>query len=500
MYDVSSNFKNSIKEPIKEIDAYLLLEDLTIITPADDLVSLKIESENGVGKLVMKKIEIKLLGYHSVLLSEKINAYVGVKTETGYEYINYGQFLITEVEDSKDTGMSILKGYDSMIYTNVAYSSVDVQYPCTVYQYALAVCQKCGLTLASESWPSSDIDIESDRYIGIDGMQYRDVLNDIAAASGTIAILSNDKLYFKSITNTEETLTYDDLKTLKLQPKYGPINGVVIARTPQEDNVAVQDEESVQENGLTEYRIENNQLIDDKREDYLQNLANQMFGLEYYPFEAKTIGLAYFEIGDMLTIQAEDGDYSVYISSISLNVDGSINETIKSSSVEKTNTNYSRAGGLTKRINRTEIIVDKQAGEIESAVEATVQLYGELQGVQADLQFQITNQATLIQQNSQEIILRALQETVDREFGSTNDRVDMLETHLIVSADGVRVVGNDASSYTYYKDKEIGMVVDGQTQFTQTQYGTNTHAINIDGWVGEVVNSGNTYIKHKKGS
>ena len=43
---------------------------------------------------------------------------------------------------------------------------------------------------------------------------------------------------------------------------YGPINSLVLAREPLNDNVYIQDEESIEENGLTELKISNNPILD----------------------------------------------------------------------------------------------------------------------------------------------------------------------------------------------------------------------------------------------
>lgn len=392
MYNVSNAFKTAIKQPIKEVDAYVAYEvvngqttETRTITAADDLLSVKIEGENGVGKAVLKKVEIKALGHYIQLLNETVNIYVGVKaqseytTENGFEYINYGTFIITEVEISEDKGYTTCKGYDLMILANQDYEEVGLEYPCTVYAFTNAVCNKCGISLGSDSWPNSTVELASDRYVGIQGTQYRDVINDVAAASGTIAMIKNDQLFFDFPGETNEILTYEELKTLKFLPKHGPINSVVLARAPQEDNIVVKDDASITLNGLTEYRVENIQLIDDQREAFAQAIANQVFGFEYYPFEVKTIGLAYLEIGDIITFESENGNYSTYISSFSLSLDGGISEALKSSKIEQANTDYSRAGGLNKKLNKAELIVNKQLGEISGVISSYDERVGDLE-------------------------------------------------------------------------------------------------------------------------
>ena len=55
------------------------------------------------------------------------------------------------------------------------------------------------------------------------------------------------KKHTHNIVSFTETLTYDNLKKAKLEPKYGPVNSVVLARTPAEDNIVVKDDESITE-------------------------------------------------------------------------------------------------------------------------------------------------------------------------------------------------------------------------------------------------------------
>ena len=165
-----------------------------------------------------------------------------------------------------------------------------------------------------------------------------------------------------------ETLTYANLKKAKLEPKYGPVNSVVLARTPAEDNIAVTDEESIAENGKTEVKLANNEILDDDRETLAQPILDAVDGFYFYPFEITTEGHGWYEVGDRLTIT--DGIYSweIIVSNISLSIGNGIKEVIKGVAPSETQTNYALAGGITKTIYNTEIKVDKQGQEIISVV------------------------------------------------------------------------------------------------------------------------------------
>lgn len=216
----------------------------------------------------------------------------------------------------------------------------------------------------------NDWQITQDLWENIDGITYRDIFVQIAQATGSTCIIGNDdKVYFKPITNTGEQLTYDNMFKLKLEDKYGEINSVVLSRTPQEDNIYLRDEESVHANGITEFKIENNEIIDKDRDNAIVPIFNALKGISYYPFETTTEGLGWYEIGDSFNIVSDTGDvFNTALFNFSITIDGSVKETLKAVAETKTQTQYQYATSIAKRVKNTEIIVNKQDGEIRSLV------------------------------------------------------------------------------------------------------------------------------------
>jgi len=216
----------------------------------------------------------------------------------------------------------------------------------------------------------NDYPITQELWENVDGITYRDILVQIAQATGSTCIIGNDdKVYFKPLNNTGEQLTYDNMKKLKLEPVYGEINSIVLSRTPQEDNVYMRDEESVELNGLTEYKIENNEIIDKDRDSAMTPIYNALHGISYYPFETTTEGLGWFEIGDSFDIVNDTGDvFNTSLFNFNITIDGGIKEILKTVAETKTQTQYQYATTIAKRVKNTEIIVDKQGQNINQLV------------------------------------------------------------------------------------------------------------------------------------
>lgn len=371
MIRVSDDFKNAMQEPVKELQAFLSYNDVSM-RDSDDLVEFKVSCESGLCKTAMRKLEAKYLGEYN-LLGKWIHVGFGVKLSSGaFEYLDYGDFLVTEMTTVKDTGETTIVGYDLMIKTMTKYVDPEFTYPMTLYEYTKSLCEILGLKLKNTTLNvNSEWEITRELWSNIDGITYRDIFQQIAQATSTTAIItSENEIYFKPITKTNESLTYDNMLKLKLEPKYGEINSVVLSRDPLiGEDVFLKDDESIHLNGLTEFKITNNEIIDKDRENAITPIYNYMHGLSYYPFETNTEGLGWFEIADNIDIVNDSGEiFNTTIFNYSISIDGSIKETLKTSAETKTQSQYQYATSISKRVKNTEIIVNKQEENITSIV------------------------------------------------------------------------------------------------------------------------------------
>lgn len=370
MIVVSDDFKTAMKQPVKEIQAFVDAGDF-VIRDEDDLISFKVSCDSGLCKSAMRKLDVKYLGEHN-LVGKWVSAGFGVKLPSGaFEYLHYGSFLVSEQTTTKDTGVTDIVAYDKMINAMKAYEPLNVAYPVDVFTYAQALCAACGLELGNSGFPvNGGLAIEKELYENINGITYRDIFVQIAQATATTCVIGNDdKLYFKPLTATGEQLTYDNMLRLKLEPQYGPVNSVILARTPQEDNVYQRDEESVQTHELTEIRIENNEIVDKDRAIALPPIFGALNGVTYYPFETTTEGLGWYEIGDCFDIINDTGDtFPAALFSFNITIDGAVKETLKTTAETKTQTQYQYATTIAKRVKNAELIVNKQEQYIQSLV------------------------------------------------------------------------------------------------------------------------------------
>jgi len=369
MYSISEDFKSAMQAPIKELQGFINTDEHTI-TSENDLIEFKITVDSDLTATAMRKLEFKSYGEYN-LLNQWVEVGFGVKlNDNSFEYLTYGDFLITEQTYIKDEDTSTYIGYDKMITTMQSYNTLNIEYPITLYDYTVELCNEVGVELFNDNFlVHNNWIIDGELWENINDITYRDIITQIAQVTCTTAIIHDNKLYFKPLTATNESLTYDNMMNLKLENLFGEINSIVLSRSPQEDNIYMKNDESIDANGLTEWRIENNEIIDKNRESAISDIYDAMYGISYYPFESKTEGLGYFEIADNIDIVNNEGDlFNTSIFNITITFDGGINEVLKTIAPTLTQTQYKYASTISKRLKNTEITVNKQEQYINQLV------------------------------------------------------------------------------------------------------------------------------------
>ncbi len=373
MIGVSETFKNAARQPVKTIRASITVGE-QVYSSADVLMSLTKEDTGFYFGVATKSLSFKLLGTDYDLLNELATVSLELLTdeqENIWEECNLGLFRVYSQASDLDKGTTTFQAYDPIgIMGKQKYGAGDLQFESSVSNLVSQLALRFNLSYQPIDLVKGNYVISEDLYAKISEITHRDILAEIAGATASLAMVSGNTLRLRQLGETSlETLTYSNLRKVKLEPKYGPVNSIVLARTPQEDNIAETDNESVTEHGLTEIKLANNEILDDDRQELILPILNAADGLKFYPFEATTEGHGWYEIGDRLTITDGTNSWDVIVTSISLTIGSTgIKETLKSVAPTETKTNYALAGNSMKSVFNTEIKVDKQNQKIENIV------------------------------------------------------------------------------------------------------------------------------------
>lgn len=389
MLAVSNTFKTAMRQPMRQIRAHLKFDGGVIVSSDDNLINFEIERAGAPFLSSMSGFSATIIGTDLNLTGRNLEIFVEVQTDFAqntFEKINLGTFTVAEQSVNFEKLTTTLKGYDQMgELASRDYVPNMIGFPITVVDLAERIAQIFELGFNRENFqnlPSANFEITQDLWAKINKTTFRSILDEICGATATTAQIVDSTLKFTPIkTPIVDTLTQSELFKLKFAPKSAPINALVLSRQPQEDNIALRDEEAVGRDGESEIKLANNEILDKNRAELIEPIFNAVKGFNFQPFEAETIGIFWFEIGDRILIQnGETSRAEGVISSIRLEISqNSIKEILTGKPLQKTKTDYKRAGGIAKTIFNTEIIVDKQNQLIENIVEEKREFEGRVE-------------------------------------------------------------------------------------------------------------------------
>lgn len=423
--------------------------------------------------------------------ASEINIKVGVKLEDdeNYEYTDWGEFVVYEYEDCIDTNSYKLTLYDHLIDTHIKYDDdpLNLNYASntiTVGTLFQAICTKFGFTNMTPTFTNSTKIIHEDKYAGLD-VTYRDILDEIACVAGGFIKIFDKNIYVAYPTETGQVIDEHHLKSLNIGEKVGAFNTLVLARSPQEDNIYYPT--NIPEEDRVAIRIENNQIMDKNREDYIVDLYNRLNGLEYYPFEYESFGAGYHEFGDIITLVNLDGKrYKTIMMNVVDNINTGITEKAYSEKTTFAETKYQYATSIEKRITNTEIICNKQENQIllliqsTSSMEQTItQIQLDVDGITEDVQ-QLTSDLVTVKNE-------AVQEAVEQASENLGIALQDYSTTVEVETKIETKAGQITTDLTAEIDVKLDNYAD--TEELANMFSNYSTTIQMENYVNETVGS-----------
>ena len=345
MIAVSTAFKNKAVADARQYLAFVE-SGTDKIEEDDDLVSVKIMANGDMGRAVIRKAEFSYTGNYS-FLGKSVNIQIGLVltynadgTPATWEYIDYGDFKVDEVEVDPETGVTKATAYDAMIDALEAYEPVALVYPATLKQFVEAVCAKFGWTLTTATFTNHDLTFTEELF-PFETYTYRQALERVAEVAGAVLFFNAEGLVVKNVSEAVlETIPLGSLTKLSVENEWGTLNSVASAYPPFGEMLfdggyftdPIQDEagEAILDEAGEEIGEELRQVIDNLKQYLFNNnpiatqgamegLFDALEGYEYYPFRINTVGLGWFELGDRVIIQdSTPTDYETNIMNVEI--------------------------------------------------------------------------------------------------------------------------------------------------------------------------------------
>ena len=380
----TSKFKENIKKMGRELDSKItyILGDEKIELGADELNSITPSYQGALLKSVMKQLDID--SNVIIPVGTILNYQFGVKIDGEYEYINFGNYVVKDIEKQEDTNSYKITCYDKLLFSMIDYVNLDITFPITIRDYINYLCGVLSIEFANKNDVFANYDKELTKEVYLDengeniGYTFRDIFDELAqATASTICINNDDKLEIRYIKETNDTIDEEYFKDINVNfgEKYGKINSIVLSRSGESDNVYLRDEQSVEQNGLCELKIVDNQIMNDNnRSDYLPNILEKLNGIEYYINDYSSTGICYYDLCDRYNVLIGDNVYSCVMFNDEIIITQGLEENIYTEMPEESETDYNKADKTDRRINQAYIIVNKQNQSIEALTSSVSQV------------------------------------------------------------------------------------------------------------------------------
>ncbi len=389
----TSDFKSRIPIIGRQFDDYISYGTTTL---REELYSISLHYDGGLLKSIMKQLDIE--SSVDIPIGTKINYKKGLLVNGAYEYLDYGSFYVYKSEKSEDKRNYNITCYDAMLFSMIEYTGMSITFPITVRAYLTALCNKIGVPFLSSgtNFVNYNRALQVDPFVDADGnslgFTIRDILDNLSQVTASNICIGNngieEGIEVRYITETNDTIDGDYLKDVNVNfgEKYGPINSIVLSRAGGSDNVYLQDEDSIEENGLCELKITDNEIMNfNDRSDYLPEILEKLDGLEYYVNDYSSTGICYYEPCDMYHIEIDDNTYQCIMFNDEINTTTGLEELVHTEIPEEAQTDYTKADKTDRRINQTYMIVDKQNQQIQAVISRTDEFDETLTQLQLDV-------------------------------------------------------------------------------------------------------------------
>lgn len=227
----------------------------------------------------------------------------------------------------------------------------------------------------------------------------RQMISWIAELSGCIPIISRDgqslvftrPTYKETVTEAGKTYpsgAYADkskYKTLSAEPLYGPINAVSFGHADYDDAYVYQDDTDVQANGLHEWQINDNPLVENDKTGIAPKVFAKIKGMKLYPFNLTDFIDDYlFDINDGIQIKKKDGTYIMsYV--LGMSTTSRIRSTFKVGTQDSSTADRNLAGSVKADLKSVKLSVDHVNNQITALVKDSDEKYTELKQTSEEL-------------------------------------------------------------------------------------------------------------------
>lgn len=375
MHNVTTDFIAAMRDTGRRFDAQIIAGDTVYDLSA--IESLTVNIDGGFPSTAMQSITATIRGDFSAPDGVIDNVKIGVETDNGFEYINYGKFFLSNDDGTgynTDTDMWTITAYDALVNTmteiptiededgnDTTDDTVDAEKTISVQELlngAIGILSSVGVTSTLPDMTAYTVIASA-----YSSQTYRDLLEDIAEVLCGIIRVKDNKLILIRPGEVESTkIELQDLTSASINDSVQisgvQLNGTAGIQKILSNEVSTEVQVTISDNPIVEYLVDNSSTAAEQLNAVKSNYTAYLLGKTLTSVTANTTGVAWYDIGDFVNItnKKDNLDYPFVFTKSAITLSNGLTQSVESSLTSKTEeityTADSKLKGVTSEINR----------------------------------------------------------------------------------------------------------------------------------------------------
>ena len=375
MHNVTTDFIAAMRDTGRRFDAQIIVGNTVYDLSA--IESLTVNIDGGFPSTAMQSITATIRGDFSAPDGVIDNVKIGVETDNGFEYINYGKFFLSNDDGTgynTDTDMWTITAYDALVNTmteiptiedeegnETTNDTVDAEKTISVQELlngAIEILNSVGVTSTLPDMTAYKVIASA-----YSGQTYRDLLENIAEVLCGIIRVKDNKLILIRPGEVESTkIELQDLTSASINDSVQisgvQLNGTAGAQKILSNEASTEVQVTISDNPIVEYLVDNSSIAAEQLNAVKSNYTAYLLGKTLTSVTANTTGVAWYDIGDFVNItnKKDNLDYPFIYTKSAITLSNGLTQSVESSLTSKTEdityTADSKLKGVTSEINR----------------------------------------------------------------------------------------------------------------------------------------------------
>lgn len=375
MHNVTTDFIAAMRDTGRRFDAQITVGNTVYDLSA--IESLTVNIDGGFPSTAMQSITATIRGDFSAPNGVIDNVKIGVETDNGFEYINYGKFFLANDDGTgynTDTDMWTVTAYDALVNTmteiptiedengnDTTDDAVDAEKTISVQELlngAIGILNSVGVTSTLPDMTAYTVIASA-----YSSQTYRDLLEDIAEVLCGIIRVKDNKLILIRPSEVESTkIELQDLTSASINDSVQisgvQLNGTAGIQKILSDEASTEVQVTISDNPIVEYLVDNSSTAAEQLNAVKSNYTAYLLGKTLTSVTANTTGVAWYDIGDFVNItnKKDNLDYPFVFTKSAITLSNGLTQSVESSLTSKTEeityTADSKLKGVTSEINR----------------------------------------------------------------------------------------------------------------------------------------------------